>query len=483
MSKIEKILFVVPNDRWAGGRYWHTFPYTAALLGAVLKDNYQISLLDSNINNYSKEQTIEKIQAYKPDVVGISCMSMQYTKNFQEMARLVKSASLDIKVVVGGIYPTLLPNVLIKNENVDFAVLGEGERRLPLLLEYLKKDELPQDMDGVAFKNKNGGVVINPVTTYIHDLENIPLPYYDFLDFDSYANRCEKYSYYVHPARMPYATIITSRGCPFHCIFCSSEAINGPGIRYNTPAHILEEIDMLFNKYGIKEMIVMDDNFYLNHKKLKEILSGLIDRKYDLGWKSINAAVYSLNDEILELMKESGCYQLSLAIESGNKENLKRLKKPTKILDKVSPVVKKAKSLDFQVGAMFVIGSPGETWEQIRESIKLGEDLDLDYCSFNIASPLPKTELYEIAKRERMLPPDFDFDDVDFKGFGRAVITTDEFTPEELQILRAFEWDRINFKTPEKARRISEMTGLTLEEINEWRKSTRRGLGVNVRYK
>ena len=179
-------------------------------------------------------------------------------------------------------------------------------------------------------------------------------------------------------------------------------------------------------------------------------------------------------------MKASGCYHIALAIESGTEEVLKLLRKPLK-LSKAREVVKKAKSLGFEVTAMFVIGTPGETWEQIRQTFRFAEELDLDYAAFNIATPLPKTELYKIAKEKNLLPKDFRFDNLDFKGYGKASITTDEFTPEELQILRAFEWDRINFKNNEKAIKIAQMNGITMEQLNKWRTSTRRNVGVNVK--
>ncbi len=482
MPKIKKILFAIPNDRWFGNRHWHSFPYTIAILSSVVKGKYEVKVLDAALEDLSDEQIMQRISDYKPEVVGISCMSMEFTRHFEKMADLAKSACPETKVIAGGIYPTLLPEALMQNKNIDFEILGEGEYRLPQLLSALEENNPRLDkIDGLAYR-VDGKTIIKKVTRYIKDLDDLPLPDYDVVNFDAYANKSEKYSYYTHPRRLPYANTITSRGCPFNCIFCSSKLINGPNIRYRSANSVLKEVDWLMDKYGIKELIIFDDNFYLNHKILEEILDGLIERKHDLEWKTVNAAVYALNDKLLEKIRASGCYQIALAIESGTSEGLKLLKKPGNILPKAKPVVEKAKSLGMDVAAMFIIGTPGETWEQIRQTFEFAEELDLDYVSFNIATPLPKTELYEIAKREKMLPEDFEFNSLDFRGFGRATITTNEFTPEELQILRAFEWDRINFKTQAKIEKIARMHGLTLEEVNAWRIATRRGLGVRVRY-
>ena len=481
---MKKIMLAQPNMRWSGLKPWHTFPYTLGLLSAILKDKYDVKILDANLEDLTPEQTKKRIAEYKPDIFGVTCMSMEYEKDFKIMTAKAKEAYPETKVIRGGIFPTLLPEVAMRDRNTDYLLIGEAECRLLRLLENLEKEKSLKDIDGIAYR-ENGKVIIQNTTGFVQNLDSIPLPYYDNLDFFAYANKATKYSAYVYPRRFPYAFSMSSRGCPFNCTFCSSNAINGPKIRYRSPESVLKEIEWLVNKYGVKEIIFLDDNFFLDRERLIKILKGLIKRNYDLEWKTTNIAVYALDDEILELMRKSGCYQIFLAVESGTKEGLALINKPfpDKILSNSKHIVEKAKSLGFDVGAMYVIGSPGETWEQIRQTIRFAEYLDTDYASFNIATPLPKTKLYEIAKEQNLLPPDFDFNAEDFKGFGKGTITTNEFTPEELQTIRAFEWDRINFSTPEKEAKIARMNGLTLDEVREWRISTRRGVGIKTKYK
>ncbi|MBW2975189.1 B12-binding domain-containing radical SAM protein, partial [Candidatus Woesearchaeota archaeon] len=386
----------------------------------------------------------------------------------------------EITVIVGGIYPTLLPRMIMSDDNIDYAIMGEGEFRFPRLLKYLENKNFSiEDIDGLAYK-KDKEVIVQKVLNYIQDLDALPFPDYSDLDFYAYANKGNKYSYFIYPQNFPYAFTITSRGCPFNCIFCSSKAINGPKIRFRSAENVLKEVEWLLEKYKIKEIIFLDDNIYLNRTRMKKILLGLIElrKKYFFKWKSPNVAVYALDDEILELAKESGCYQIAIAIESGCEEVLELMKKPYRKLDTVWKAVNKARSLGIIVTAMFVLGIPGEKWEQIRKTIHFAEELALDYVSFSIATPLPKTELYEIAKRDNLLTKNFGFTNLDFKGYGKALITTNEFTPQELQILRAFEWDRINFKDKNKWPIIAEMNGITLEELQQWRVKTRRSTGL-----
>jgi radical SAM superfamily enzyme YgiQ (UPF0313 family) len=227
----------------------------------------------------------------------------------------------------------------------------------------------------------------------------------------------------------------------------------------------------------------MDDNLILNKKRWREVLKGIIHRKvhknYDLHWKSVNLATFVLDDEMLHLMKESGAYQLILPIESGNQEVLtKVLRKPLK-LKKAKKVIKKAKSMGFEITCDFIIGTPGETWNQIRETFQYAEEIDVDMVSFHVATPLPRTEMFELAQKTNSLANNFDFENFKLFGFAKGTIQTEHFTPDQLHILRAYEWDRINFKTQEKRNRFAHINGITHVELEKWRRETIRDVGLS----
>ena len=179
-------------------------------------------------------------------------------------------------------------------------------------------------------------------------------------------------------------------------------------------------------------------------------------------------------------MKDSGCYQITLSIESGNQYVLdKIIKKPVK-LTRVPEILDIAKSLGFETIVNFVVGFPGETWEQIRETFRFAESINVDLVNFHIATPLPKTELLEICLRDGYLPKDFDIEESSTSGYAKGLISTTEFTPSELEILRAFEWDRINFSTAERRETVARIEGISIQEMEQWRINTRRRCGVNV---
>jgi anaerobic magnesium-protoporphyrin IX monomethyl ester cyclase len=190
-------------------------------------------------------------------------------------------------------------------------------------------------------------------------------------------------------------------------------------------------------------------------------------------------SAWHLDDKLLDLMKESGCVQITISVESGSQRVLNKImRKPLKL--KIIPgIVKKCKEIGIDVGANFVIGLPGETWEELRQTFRFAEKCNFNLGHFHIATPLPKTDMYEIAKKQNLLPSDFSFFDPNFFGYSRGYITTDEFTPFELMILRAYEWDRINFNTPKKVEKAAEMMRLTINELNYHRKQTRLKCGIH----
>lgn len=479
--KDRMFVFIVANTRWYGKRNWQSFPYTVGLLAAVLiKQGYKVDVIDANLEDLSEDELVKRLEVLKPSVVGISALTVEYRRCVHRSFEIVKSVDKNIVTIIGGVYSTLSPEIAIKDENIDYFISGEGEERLVTLMNAIEAGKGFEEIDGLSYRKNGGtGVTVNPVRKSVGNLDIIPFPDYSMFDMQKYMFSGQKCTQNFQFRQFPVAVTITSRGCPYHCTFCSSNRIYGLPIRYRTAKNVLAEIDMLVRDYGIKELIFVDDSFLQSKDRVIEIMRGLLDRKYDLLWKSNNLAIFHMDDEILELMKASGCYQLSVSIESGCPKTLKMIKKPLK-LDRIQSTIERIKELDIELISNFVIGFPGETIDDIRETFRYAEGIDIDYVLFSIATPLPATELYEECKKNNYIPPDFNFENFEYYGFGKGVITTEDFTPFELQVLRAYEWDRINFKTEEKKLKINKMLGITMEELEIWRKDTRRSVGVNV---
>ncbi len=475
---VSKIVLVIPNYNWDkdGNDYqeknilWHFIPYNLCLLAAVLEQEhrYEIKVIDALAEGLSTEEFENRIRKEEPDFVGISVLMDFYSYTGHLAAKIVKSINSQIITALGGVHATANPESNVQDTNYDYVMCGEGEEMLPQLIHFIN-GERKEPPKGVWYL-QNNEIVQGGSADLITNLDDYPLPAYHLIDYSQYAMRAERKSL-DGPFAYPYARILTSRGCPYHCCFCQVDKIAGRTFRPRSAEKILSEIDWLVRTYGIKSIIFDDDNLLTDRKRAIEIFKGL--KPYKISWKMIATAAFLLDDELIELMKKSGCVYVDIAVESGTERILHDIiQKPLK-LEKAVAVTRKLKEEGVYVAANFIIGFPGETWEEIRQTIKFAEDLDADYIKLFNAVPLPGTRLYKMAKEQGALVKDFNAENVNWRN---GFIETDEFTTKDTRILRAYEWDRINFSTPEKRKRTADMMGVTLEELEEIRRRTRRTL-------
>ncbi|HJX54935.1 MAG TPA: radical SAM protein [Polyangia bacterium] len=474
---MKTIVLIVPNSRWFDRRPWMSFPYSALILTALLKDKYNFSIVDANGDDLSGDQCFERVKAARPDAVLVTGGSFEYYKAAHLALAAGKRANPSAITILGGVYPTTLPEEAVKDPNLDWAFLNHAENRIVPFLELLfdgKIDEARR-FSGIAYRGPNNVMIRNPTTSFIGDVKVMERPDYSLAEIGKY----------LKPATLDYqfnsdkatAYILTSYGCPYNCVFCASRTISGNRLVYRPVADVLDEIDFFVREHSIGNIIFIDEALLADRRRVNTILKSLIERGYNLSWKATSVSAWHLDDDLLDLMKTSGCTQLTISVESGCQRVLNEVIHKPLQLEIIPPLLKKCKELGIDLGANFVIGLPGETWEEIRETFRFAERCDFDVCHFHIATPAPATDLYRIAREKRLLPSDFSFTDSRFFGYCHGFITTDEFTPFELAVLRAFEWDRINFSTPEKIAKVARLYGTTLEKLGEHRVQTRRKLG------
>lgn len=477
---ISKIVLVIPNYNWnkQGSQsnekniLWHFIPYNLCLLAAILeKENrYEIKVIDALAENLSTEEFEKRIRIEEPDFVGISVLMDFYGYTGHMAAEIVKRISPEIITGLGGVHATANPELNVRDINYDYVMCGEGEEMLPQLIHYINGEQ-QQIPKGVWFM-RDGQIRNGGHSDFITELDKYPLPAYHLIDYSKYAMKAERKSL-DGPAAYPYARILTSRGCPYNCCFCQVNKIVGRTFRPRSAENILSEIDWLVNTYGIKSLIFDDDNLLTDRKRAIEIFKGL--EQYHIPWKMIATAAFLLDDELIELMRKSGCVYVDIAVESGTERVLHEIiRKPLK-LEKAIEVTRKLRQEGIYVAANFIIGFPGETWEEIRQTIKFAEELDADYIKLFNAVPLPDTRLYEMAKEQNALVEGYDPENANWRN---GAIETNEFTTRDMSILRAYEWDRINFATYEKRKRTADMMGITVDELDERRRWTRRTLEV-----
>lgn len=475
---MNRIVLIIPNSRWFGKRPWVSIQYAALILTAILRNDYDFSILDANGEDLTEEQCEHYLAQAKPQFILVTAISFEYHQQVHRALAIAKKACPQATTVLGGVYPTTLPEEAIKDRAVDWLFMYHAEERLlPFLQLAAANPDLARQLPGIGFRGPSGELVVNPPTTHIGDVKSLAKPDYSRLKVDSYLKQTSLD--YQYNSSRPTGFVLTSFGCPYNCVFCASRTISGKRVVYRPVEDVLEEIDYLVKEHSIGNLIFQDDSLLADKKRVNKLLNALIERNYDLTWKAVTVSAWHLDDTLLELMARSGCIQITISVESGSQRVLNEvIHKPLK-LEIIPPLVKKCRDLGIDMGANFVIGLPGESWEDIRQSFRFAEQCDFDVAHFHIATPLPKTDLYRICQEQGYLPDDFNFLDPRFFGYCEGFITTDEFTPFELKVLRAFEWDRINFSTPEKVARVARLYCTTEEKLHEHRQMTRRKLGVH----
>lgn len=343
-----------------------------------------------------------ELEKFKPDLIGITCNFTAYALDSLDVASIVKKIFPLVPVVLGGAHATIeAENIIRENKSVDYVVRGEGEITIEYLLKYLHGGSPIHEVQGITYRNSQKIVVSNPERELMEDLDILPIPDRSLIDMEFYNESNKKCIWYVR--KEPVATIITSRGCPYNCVFCSTKVVWKRRWRSRSLKKVFEEIEYLVSQYGIKEIVINDDQFFTEKNRIHEFCEYFIKKKQDLAF-SVDAgvSVWLVDKELLEIMRRAGFYSIRFPIETGNEATLKFIRKPVD-LHKAKEMIGAANGLGFWTSANFIIGFPYETRQDIEETIRYAFSTKLDYASFLIAKPNAGSDLYEIFRQEGLL--------------------------------------------------------------------------------
>jgi radical SAM superfamily enzyme YgiQ (UPF0313 family) len=364
--------------------------YTAVLTAGIgyiseyLKlNNIEHKVYDANLDGNIKH--IKRfIQEYKPDIIGIGVMSIRYKKDYN-LIRDLKTSFPKIKILIGGPHASTFRELMMNdNKHIDYAIILEGEETLVELCDGKELSEIK----GLMFRADDSSIRYNGDRPFITDLDKIPFPRYEKYDLKKYPD-----------LTIP---IVSSRGCPYACTFCPVKTTIGRMFRVRSPESVVDEIEYWCNK-DIKNFSFVDDNFTLYkdrvHKICDEIQKRGIKATFNLG-NGIRAD--KVDYDLLKKMKETGFREIAIGVESANDPILKSIKKG-ETLSEIEKAVKMACDLDFEVGLFFIIGSPGETKEDVMNSFKFALKYPVDYAYFYNVIPFPNSELYAYLKDNNLL--------------------------------------------------------------------------------
>jgi len=396
--KYERIAFVCPFPYYAKGINEATLypPIGLASIAAYLeKQGANCIIIDANVGEEKPAQIFEKLVNFQPDVIGIQ-LNVVTAQAGVELARLIRNnKSLQAKIVLGGPFATSKHEKLLEDSGAFAIVRGEGEQTFLDLCQG-KKVEL---IEGVSFKNKEGRLIITKDRELFPDINEFPHPAYHLLpDLKKYRARARK---------TPFVPIFTSRGCPFRCTFCNAN-IFGKTFRARSPENVINEIDILVNKYGVKEIDIIDDNFSEDMSRAEKILDLIIHRNYNLAINFQNGLrADRVTRDIVHKMKLAGAYKVGIGIESANTNIRNQIKKGLSI-DKVESAIKWFREEGIITIGFFMIGFPDDTEETIQETIDFAIKANPSIANFSLVLPFPGTELYEQVKSEGLFTKSID---------------------------------------------------------------------------
>ncbi len=458
-----KVLLVNPQTpNMISNKEYYIPPNMLYLAGALKNAGISVKILDLNIlkpwNEKSRkglelcERVIfETIIDFSPSLIGIGCLFSGHFPLVLNYTKKIKEQFTTTPIVIGGIHPTIFhAEILVNCPSVDYVVLGEGEDTIVKIASILKKKNVDTNdaidlnsIDGVAYR-RNGKTTVNPKKSFIDSLDDAPFPAYDLINIKDYYYDT---SGWHNPRNLSINTsipILTSRGCPMLCNFCSMYNVMGHRWRARSPEKVVDEIEYLYNKYNHRHFSFMDDNLTLKKSHVLGICNQIVKRKLNIQFETPNGiATATLDKEVMNALVEAGLVRLSLAIESGSdfiRNKIMRKKLSTEKIIEIVKLTKQYKHL--YVRAFFLIGMPEDTRETLEETYKMIEEIDVDQPCVTNLMPFPGTQVFDQALKDKLFIDNLDINNIwkmdtfYYSGNKRFFIKPYNMSLEDLQEFR-----------------------------------------------
>jgi radical SAM superfamily enzyme YgiQ (UPF0313 family) len=380
-------------------------PLGIMYLSAVLKQaGHRVSLFDQCHPHYSDESYVEVLQAEQPDMVGISFLSNMCYPAARTLSGKIKKALPNVRIVYGGVFSTINADRIIASEqSVDIVARGEGE---DIILDLAQGPDRLQDIPGITFRSQTGEVVENQDRERIKDLDAIPFPDRSGLDIHYVASLPLDVPAVIWDR--PYTTILSSRGCPFSCTYCNCPTFSRGKFSARSAENVLAELRKI-EQLGYTSFSFLDDNFLLDTPRAKDICQGIIALGHDLRW-GCEGRVDTTGSGLFTDLSAAGCDMILFGIESGSQRILDSMHKKTRIADIEDSVSRAKKAGIGIVHGFFIVGSPGETVEEVRQTFLLAERLSINSFNFNSLTAFRGTPLWNDAVARGLIDEESDWD-------------------------------------------------------------------------
>jgi len=399
-------------------------PLGILYLAAMLEERspHSVSVVDAQAEELSYEALAEHAAGEAPDLVGITAMTFTLL-DVAHTVEVMRQAVPEAKIVLGGPHVHLYPRESAALPGVDFAIIGEGEYAIVELCDHLEQPGRWGEVPGLVYHH-DGEIVVNDRPALIDDLDALPFPARDLTPFRRYSS--------VIARRQPITTMFTSRGCPYRCTFCDRPHL-GKKFRAQSAGRVVDEMQECV-EMGIHELLIYDDTFTVRRQRVLDVCSEIQRRGLDVGW-DIRARVDTVDEEMLKALRAAGCERVHYGVEAGSDEFMQVLRKGITV-EQARQAIRLTKRAGMATLAYFMIGIPGETEADIRQTMRLARDLAPDFVHITILTPFPGTEIYRRALEEGVYATDhwLDFAREPRPGF-QPLYWTKELGRERLETL------------------------------------------------
>ncbi len=359
-------------------------PIGAMYLAGALREwsRCEVAALDCMGEGMSEPESVRRIAAAKPDLLffALGTPSLDFAKSWLAKLRLELPG---LKVAAVGPHVTALPEESLREVGMDYVIRGEPERTSAELAEALRTGRGPETVAGLSWL-AGGDLRETAPRPLIEDIDSIPFPARNLFPNQKYSAPFAESS--------PFGLILTSRGCPFRCVYCATRGYYGHSWRPRGVESVLKELELMSRDYGLRDIGFWDDTFTVDRNRVIEICRGMMENRLGIRWICLSR-VDTVDPEVLGWMKQAGCYQIQFGVESGDEEVLQRLGKNITV-----PQVRDAFRWSVEAGiapaAFFMFGNPGETEESVKKTIRLSLELPASFASFNINTPYPGSDLF-----------------------------------------------------------------------------------------